>query len=86
MRCFALIGTDAMAADLKRGVLDGALDSGGVAPNGGAGYLTTGLQPPGTYPGMAVALQRRAGVARSREFWYLFMALSSDESAGIALA
>ncbi len=29
---------------------------------------------------------QRAGVARSREFWYLFMALSGDASAGIALA
>ncbi len=34
---------DAMAAELERGVLDGTLDSGGVAPNGGAGYRAAGL-------------------------------------------
>lgn len=35
---------------------------------------------------MAMARQQGAGVARSREFWHLFMALSGDASAGVALA
>ena len=33
-----------------------------------------------------MARQQGAGVARSREFWHLFMALSGDASAGAALA
>ena len=36
--------------------------------------------------GMAVARQRGAGVVRSREFWDLFMALSSDAVLSAALA
>ena len=35
---------------------------------------------------MAMARQQGAGVARSREFWHLFVALSSNASAGAALA
>ena len=35
---------------------------------------------------MAMARQQGAGMARSREFWHLFVALSSDASAGAALA
>ena len=41
-RC-AFAGADAMAAELKRGVLDGTLDSGGVDPNGGVRYRAAGL-------------------------------------------
>ena len=35
---------------------------------------------------MAMARQQGAGMARSREFWHLFVAFSSDASAGAALA
>ena len=35
---------------------------------------------------MAMAWQQGACVARTREFWDLFMALSSDAGAGAALA
>ena len=35
---------------------------------------------------MAMAWQQGACVARTREFWDLFMALSSDAGAGTALA
>ena len=88
-----------MAADVERGVLDRALDSGGVAPDGGAVDRTTGLiafaSPRGNGNGSAVRLVWLGHVSFGIYLWHfqvmrvLVLALARtvehalDEPAGV---